>query len=317
MAGHSISTLASLARPNVQSPLIDLLFRKTDLLDLLRANGQIKDGNGPAPFKWNVITGRNSSVEVFSEGQATPLLGRQTYVQASVDAFYVRGVAGTTGHVMDNIAKGGFYDDPLTAERMLLESDLFKKIEDELVGSTQDRGIASVIDSTGTYAGLAQSSYSVWASEENTSISTLDLADMQDLYEELVSASVGGVDRGATPTHILAPVNQLTNYVNTIGAGASSGGVFRAPMGQTVDYGQSRLGGGQAFNGMPVQVVRGITSTEMYMVDITDIELFVHRDLTVKEIVGNPEEIKYQVSCAMALKVGHRNHHGKMTGITA
>lgn len=317
MAGQTISTLSALARPNVQSPFVDLLFRKTDLLNLLRSKGRVTDGQGPSPFKWNVITGNNTSTEVFVEGQPMPSAGRQTPVTASVDAFYVRATVAVTGHVRDNAAKGGFYDDPLQMERMLAEADLFKKIEDELVGSTQDRGIASVIDSTGTYAGLAQSSYAVWASEENGSISTLDIADMQELYEELVSASVGGVARGSTPTDILAPVNQLTNYVNTIGAGASSGGVFRVPTGSPVDYGQSRLGGGQAFNGMPFNVVRGITSTELYMVDINDITLLVHRDLTVDEIVGNPEELKHQLSTALALKVEHRNWHGKMTGITA
>lgn len=318
MAGHVISSLSALARPNVQSGPIDLLFRETDLLNLLRANGCVKDGSGPSPFKWNVVTASNSSVEVFVEGQAMPLQGRQTYVQASVDAFYVRGVAGTTGHVLDNISKGGFYDDPTSIERLLVESDLFKKIEDELVGSTQDRGIAAVIDSTGTYAGLAQGTYSVWASEENGTIGTLGVDDLQDLYEELTSASVGGVARGSSPTHVLMPVNQLTNYVNTIGAGASSGGVFRMNMGQGgFDVGQSRIGGGQAFNGMPIAVVRGMTTTETYMLDITDIELLVHRDLTVAPIVGNPEEVKFAVSCAMALKVKRRNKHGKLTGITA
>lgn len=317
MAGHVISSLSALARPNVQSGPVDLLFRETDLLNLLRANGCVKDGSGPSPFKWNVVTAANSSVEVFVEGQAMPLQGRQTYVQASVDAFYVRGVAGTTGHVLDNISKGGFYDDPTSIERLLVESDLFKKIEDELCGSTQDRGIASVIDATGTYAGLAQGTYSVWASEENGSIDTLGIDDLQDLYEELASASVGGVARGSTPTHVLMPINQLTNYVNTIGAGASSGGIFRSPMGQTVDFGQSKLGGGQAFNGMPIAVVRGLTTTETYMIDITDFELLVHRDLTVAPIVGNPEEVKFSVSAAMALKVKRRNKHGKLTGITA
>lgn len=317
MAGHIISSLSALARPNVQGGPADLLFRDTDLLNLLRANGCVKDGMGPSPFKWNVVTAANSSVEVFVEGQAMPLQGRQTYVQASVDAFYVRGVAGTTGHVMDNLAKGGFYDDPTSIERLLVESDIFKKIEDELCGSTQDRGIAAVIDATGTYAGLAQGTYAVWASEENGSIGTLGVDDLQDLYEELTSASVGGVARGSTPTHVLLPVNQLTNYANTIGAGASSGGVFRAPMGQRVDFGQTRIGGGQAFNEMPLAVVRGMTTTELYMVDITDIELLVHRDLTVAPIVGNPEETKFAVSCAMALKVKRRNKHGKLTGITA
>jgi len=63
--------------------------------------------------------------------------------------------------------------------------------------------------------------------------------------------------------------------------------------------------------------VRGLTNTELYMVDINDLELLIHRDLKMDEIVGNPEERKVAISTAVALKVAHRNWHGKMTGITA
>lgn len=315
MAGQILSTLSALARPNVQSEVVDLLFRKTDVLDLLRQCGCVKDGDGPSPFKWNVITTANTSVEVFSEGQAPPNAGRQAYVQASVDAFYVRGVAGETGHVRDNRRKSGFYADSYNIEQMMLEADLFKKVEDELVGSTADRGIAACIDATGTYAGLSQGTYSVWASEENGSIGTLGVDDLQDLYEELVSATGGGsVPRGATPTHVLMPPNQVTNYINTVGPAAGTS-LWRTTGVDGFNAGVKRAG--LMFQELPVVQCRGITSTEIYMIDATDIELLIHRDLEVAPIVGNPEEDKFQLSAAFALKIQHRNHHGKLTGVTA
>lgn len=315
MAGQSISTLANLARPNVAGEAVDLLFRKTDLVDLLRSAGRVRDGQGPTPYKWNVITGSNASVEVFSEGQPPPNAGRQSFEQASLGAFYIRGVAGETGHARDNRAKGGFYQDPFALESMLAQADLFKKLEDELVGSTQDRGIAAIIDATGTYASISQASVASWASEENGSIGTLGVDDLEDLYEELTSATVSSVPRGAMPTHVLMPTNQITNYARTVGPAASTS-LVRFQGGQAMDLGSTRPAM-LAFNGMPIVPVRGMTTTEIYMIDVSGIELLVHRDLTVDPIVGNPEESKFQLSFAVAVKVEKRNHHGKLTGVTA
>lgn len=315
MAGQVISTLAALARPNVQPGPVDLLFRKTPFFNLLRQAGRVQDGQGPSPFKWNVVYS-GGTAEIFVEGQALPAVSRQSMATASLDAFYVRGLFGITGHVKDNAAKGGFYDDPATVERALMESDVLKKIEDNLLGSTQDQGIAAIIDSTGTYAGLSQSTYSAWASEENGSISTLNVANLEDLYEELVSAAGGSsVPRGNPPTHVLMPPNQVTNYIRTIGGSATSGGVLRIQAGQPFDAGFVRER--TTFQGLPVAEIAGITSAEAYMVDINDMTLLVHRDLRIDPVVGSPEEENYQVSTAVCLKVEHRNWHGKMTGITA
>lgn len=314
MAGQVISTLASLARPNVQGGVVDILFRKTDLFNLLRMAGRVMDGSGPAPFKWNIAYA-GGTTEVFTEGQALPAVSKQSYAQASLEAFYARGLFSITGHVKDNMAKGGFYDDPASVEQALMQSDVLKKVEDTLVGSTQDQGIAAIIDSSGTYAGLNASTYTAWASEENGSISTLDVADMEDLYEELVSASGGSsVPRGATPTHVLAPPNQITNYIRTIGSSATTP-LVRIASGGAFDAGFDRARA--TFQGLPVVQVSGMTNTEMYMVDISDMALLIHRDLRIDPVVGNPEEEIFQVSTAVCLKVEHRNWHGKMTGITA
>lgn len=316
MAGQALSTLTALLRENVAPGVNDLLFRQTDLLNFLRANGRVSDGVGPAPFSWNVVTSANSSTEVFTEGQAPPAAGSQTFVRTSLNPFYVRGVCGRTGHVRDNQARGGYYADPLAVEQMLLEADVMKKLEDTLVGSTQDQGLAAIIDATGTYANLAQGTYASWASEENAVSGALTLTALQTLYEEMTLGSVSSVPRAATPTHWLMPVEQFNNYVNLAGPNASTS-LYRFGPGQTPDF--TGYGGAMlpTCSGLPLVQVRTLTNTEVYLVDVTDIELLVHRDLRLDPIVGNPENEQWQLSFAVALKVARRNKHGKMTGVTA
>lgn len=316
MAGQTTSALSALLRENVAPGTSDLLFRSTPLLNFIRANGGVVDGVGAAPFSWNIVTAANTSVETFTEGQAPPAAGSQTYARTSLQPVYVRVVLGNTGHVRDNARKGGYYEDPLNFERMMAEFDVMKKLEDTLVGSTQDQGIAAIIDSTGTYANLSQGSYSMWASEENTGVGALTATAMQLLYEEMSLGTNGGVPRDASPTHWLVPTEQKNNYVNLIGPNAASP-LYRYGPGQSPDalgYGDVT---GPTAAGLPLVEIKTLTNTEIYLVDATDIELLVHRDLELAPIVGNPEMDQYQLSFAVAFKVKRRNKHGKMTGVTA
>jgi hypothetical protein len=69
--------------------------------------------------------------------------------------------------------------------------------------------------------------------------------------------------------------------------------------------------------GMPWIPARLCTATEVYMVDCSDISLMIARDLEVKPIIGNPEIEQSQISAAFAVKVEHRNWHGKQTAVNA
>ena len=62
------------------------------------------------------------------------------------------------------------------------------------------------------------------------------------------------------------------------------------------------------------QVAAGVNTAS---VDIYDMTLIVHRDLRTDMIASNPENLQWQVSWRAALKVERRNHHGKLTGVTA
>ena len=311
------SALAALIKENVRSGIADAAFRRTDLINLLGSLGRVRSNVGNGTYSWEIVTAANSSVEVFSEGQAPPVAGNQTYKRPTLSPFYVRGVFGFSGHVRDNIEKGAFYDDPAMVEEALLKTDVMKKAEDVLLNSTQDQGIAAIIDSTGTYAGLSQASVSQWASEENAVGGALTYSAMQDLYEEMISPSGGSsVPRGASPTHWLMPTNQLGNYLALAGFAGQANAAPRFSIGQSpVDFGFSWSGA--SFSGVPIVVVSGITSTEIYLIDAMGMELVIHRDLRMDEIVTNPELKQFQVSMGLSLAVNLRNHHGKMTGVTA
>jgi len=317
---QTLSLLAALLKENVESGYVGTPFRKTDLINLLAANGRIEMGVGGEPYSWELNSGANSSVESFAEGQAPPPSGAQTWKRPALSiGVNARAVFGITGHVRDNAAKGAFRLDIPGAEEALTKTDVMKQAEDLLMSATQDVGIASIIDSTGTYAGISQSSVSSWASEENAIGGALTLAAMQDLLEEMQSPTGGSsVPRGAAPTHWLMPVNQCGNYVSLGGAAGSANSAYRYRSGDAVDLSIAQRGlGSMSFMGIPIAQVSGLTSTEIYLVDITDMTLIVHRDLSVDPIVGNPENQQWQVSWRGALKVKTRNHHGKMTGVTA
>ena len=138
--------------------------------------------------------------------------------------------------------------------------DLYVLLESSLLGSTQDRGIGSIIDSTGTYAGLAQGTYSAWASAETAVSGAMTAAVMQDAHETLRAAPYNSM-----ASAILLPPNQVTNYTAVMGPAASS-----TPARMTIptdgatphDFGMLRVP--PQFNGIPLISVNGITATEVY-----------------------------------------------------
>lgn len=322
---QTITLLGALLKENVESGYKSLPFRTTDLLNLLAANGRVEAGKGAEPYSWEINSGANSSVESFAEGQAPPVAGAQTWKRTSLSVLVnARAVFGMTGHVRDNLAKNGYYAESLSngvpsVEEALTCTDVAKQVEDLLMGSTTDVGLAAIIDATGSYAGINQSSVSSWASEENSVGGALTLSAMQDLYEEMVSPAGGSsVPRGAQPTHWLMPVNQIGNYVALGGFAGSANAAFRFRGGDKLDLSVAQQGFSEtSYMGIPIARVSGLTSTEIYLVDVMDMTFLVHRDMTVDPIAGNPENLQWQVSMRGALKVERRNHHGKMTGVTA
>jgi|688.fasta_scaffold16387_8 hypothetical protein len=304
--------LAGIAvRENVSPGIpVDLVSRPTDLYNLLLQNGLVVPSNGAQPFEWNVQYSSTDNAEIFVENQAIGSTNRRNLARAVLSPFYLRAVASVTGHVLDQVARGGTFEDLLQAEIANATKDLYSLLESTLLGSTQDRGIASIVDSGDTYAGLAPGSYSTWAAYEQGIGGALSAAVMHDTYEALTT-----VPYNATPSVILCAANQITNYVSIMGA-SSSYSRMNLPLSGPVDLGLLRSA--PTYNGIPLINIRRMTTTEMYWLDLSSgVQLVMHRDLKVENLAKVNDNQEVVASMACALKVANRRKHGKLTGITA
>jgi hypothetical protein len=276
----------------------------------MASEGRIVSAQGSSPFKWNTYTVANATAAIFAEGDALSTFGNQTSVQASQPAFYVRAAGSISGHLRDNIAKGGTYEDVRQAELDLAIADMYKVFEDSLVGSVTDVGIASIIDSTTVYAGIDPAVQTAWASYEDNLAGVLTVTAMQNLYENVTNAPYG-----ATPTHFLMNPGQVTNYTNVVGAPGVANSAFRTNLGGAYDAGV--IIPQVTFNGLPVVSVRGLSTTEVYVVDMSKLELLIHREPTVTEIAVINDDNRFMVTIAGCLKASRRRSFGKLTGVTA
>jgi len=312
---------SSLVRPNVVGSAADLPFRDTALLNALRERGRVSQSGGSSPIVWNLITAANTATEVYVEAQALPVAGRQTYAQASLAVFYTRAVAGHSGHVNDQVRNRGTYEDVLAIEIQKATADMFDLVEQTLWNATQDQGLASIIDSSGTYAGINSATTTIWASRETAVGGAHSITMLEDLYEDLINSTSGSVARGARPSIIFTAPNQVTNHVRTTGASATTSLIRFVPpsmSGQKFDMGNMVTPqGGVSWNGIPIVATPRTTTTELYMMELEDIELVVHRDVTVEKMGKTNDDETTVVSFACALKVTSRNKHGKLTGVTA
>ena len=307
------TTGAPFIRPNVQVPAVDSVFRNTDLINFLAANGRVVDAPGASPFQWNVIDTANAQAAVFSEGDTLTTFGNQGYVRGSQPAFYVRAAGGESGHMRDNRIKGGLYEDARALEIAKATEDMWKVMEDQLLGATTDVGISSIIDSATIYAGINPAVNTAWASVETPLGGVLTITALQDLYETLVGSPNGG-----QPTHLLMPQNQLTNYINVAGAPGVANSAFRiVPGAQGGAFDAGVVLPLVTFNGLPVVPVRGMTTTELYMVDVSKMDLLIHRQPEVREIARTNDDDRFMVSVAGCLRITRRKSFAKLTGVTA
>lgn len=306
---------SSLVKENVDPAVAELVFRKTDMLKFFMDKGRILSSGGANPIQWNANYAGNTSSEVFVEGQAAPVAGQQSYVRPSLTGFYVRAMTNVSGHVRDQIRNGGVYDDAVKRELISGTADLYVYMETQFNGSTQDRGIASIIDSGDTYAGTAPGSYSLWASLETAVGGAMSLSVLETMFESLI-----GTSYGANPTDIWCAQNQINNYLALAGPGAGTSSVTRMDMTQgSIDYGLIKQK--VAYNQIPFTMMRNMTTTEFYMLDMgVDPEDFCIKEIRpiqVDDLAKTDDGEKAQISWAGCIKVKNRRLQGKLTGVTA
>lgn len=308
----TLATLSPLLRPNVSAtPATSLVFLETDYINWLRGKGRFVAKLGGAPYKFNLATGENGSAETYVENQPPPAAGHRSYAQGSVAAWYVRTVAAVTGHVRDNMAGGGFYEDPQAAELASGVKALMLKVEQTLEGATY--GMPTVIDANDAYAGIDPATVPAWASYEHAVGGAQTLAHLALMYLTLVN-------RGASPTDILTSQAQIDKYIGLANiAHATASPVFIGNLpsqGATFDMGMVQQM--PRYNGVPFSRMRNQTASELYMLDTASgtFQVSVHRDVTTEPLAKVNDNTEWQITMACCLEVGRRDLQGKQTGLT-
>ena len=302
----NLTSIEQLLRPNDRGPSVDAIFREADFFNFLVTNGRVVTNLGGEPHAWNVQTTSAASAELWVEGQAPGVSGTPVFRKASIIPFNTRGHASVTGHVLDQQRLQGLYEDATAKAISDAMMDCIKLFNDTLLGSTQDRGIASVVDATDTYAGIA-GSVTEWSSLETAVSGALTLAVLDTMHRTLSDSP-----RGATPSVILTGLRQKELYEQLY-----DGNIRRSPISEQGARYDLRGTSGTSYKGIPWMAIRGITASELYMLDLVTapFELRMQRTPTVRQYAQTSDDITYEVSMRGFLKVGQRRRHGKMTGL--
>lgn len=312
MTNVNITSSATLIRPNVSAELTDLEFTKTDLLNWFESRGYIRPNDGGSPYLWNIKTGSTIVGELFVEGQGMPTMGTPAYRQASVPAIYARAFAQNTGHVRDQAARQGFYQDP---KQIAIDNAIQKLrviLDSTLAGSANNRGLASIIDAADLYGGLDPATVTEWASYEVNIGGALALAGLNTMWRTLVDTP-----RGADPSDILVALLQFERYTSLAGPVASTAG-YQPRQERGLPYDLGMMKEMASFNGAGITPIRSLATSELFMLDPSDgIELREQRSLEVEELAKTDDnDPTIMASRALVPVVRNRRKQGKLTGLT-
>lgn len=315
MAVQTYSNASVLLRNAVPRKRVDPSSRPTDFFNLLVQRGRMIPG--VEPFKHAIVTGNGSTAERYSESQALPDGARVSTQEFSLSAYYWREVVKVTGRVADINRGGGFIDDVLMAEQENATANLLYKVETDILGSTANLGIISMVDDSDTYGGINPATYTVHASYVTPTVGSVTAAKWEDHWEAMQTAPYQ-----CRPTDVLLATNQHTNYVRIMGPSASStpsrivlaqpGTPGGAPQ---YDIGMHALP--PSYNGTPLRVIQNFSTTDILFFDMNDATFYVQRDLRYEPLGKRNDDTEGFVSMAGALVIDTRRKHSKMEGVTA
>lgn len=317
------TTLTTLIKPVPYDQMVMIKWSNKELFPILVAIGMREvQSQGGANFEWRInrATG-NSGTEIFTEGQAVPAAGSQTYSNPALAYIYHRSIVEISGHAMDQMRSHYISDAQVGSANLYGEvtgamDDLEDLYTNTFLGSTNN-GLQIAIDSTGTYAGLARGTITDFASFETAGgAAALTIAMMRDTWE-----GVRDNDRGGNVQAIIMPWNQTSNYT-FLAQGTTTGNFVRhlnePGKGPSIDLGVNFAG--LSFNGVPIYGLSDLTDTEILMLSniSTDWLYAIQRPLSRKHLAINDDaEARLQLSLASSIVCLNPRRQGKVSDVAA
>lgn len=302
----NLATGSIFIKPNMGESA-DAVLRKTPLIDYFNQAGRILPSQGSAPFNWPVYVTANASAGTHTEGETFSSFGAQGAVQASLPVVAFKATAELSGHQRANALRNGLYNDAWGEELRKAQEDLLKIAEDSFVGSSANVGLQSIIDSTGTYAGIDSSTVTAWKSSEIVATGT-------GSYESFCKAEAA-ISPYASMADVAVFGSPTALRLVAKDAEASGSIVRNSPIGGgPVDLG--RFPGSMRLSGHDCVPVFGLPDTELYLIDMSDASIEMLQELEIRPLAAVNNDDRVLMTMFAALKIKTRNKHAKVTNIT-
>ena len=264
------------------------------------------DSGGGLHSNWIVKRAGNDSVELFTEGQAQPAAGNQSYSHAAVSPIYLRAMCQITGHAQDAMRSNYAGISVIDSEVSGAAADISSEMSSQFLGSTY--GLELAIDDTATYAGISRGSAAYWESLVTAHNAALTTDVLLDTLEAMTDDPIGVV-----PELIMVPPNQSTNLYRL-------GGPHLVANNNPADKAPNYLS--QSFAGVPVAGVPGLTSTIALFLSLgpTDAPLWcveVWRPMAVRQMGAVGDSDLMQVSTGASFVCRSPKLQAKIEGIAA
>lgn len=260
-------------------------------------------------------SGANSSIGTYDEGDAIGAAGSETYTTATWGVTYFKGVMSVTGHARDYLHNDGSeaaFFPQIGNEMARLMDGLADLYNTRCIGSatTGCLGIQTIVDSTGTVAGIDRSTDTWFASAEVDTVgSAYALSDLDIMWSTVHDADYAspGIDT------ILCSYKQWRLAKADLNPLASTGSTL--PGGFT----QQNINLGLpisafAYANAPVTPIRELTNSIWLFMVKAEHKLIVQRDWKVDQLGKTDDSDKFLVTGAFGQMNLNPKHTGKITG---
>lgn len=311
------TTAASSFREAFTGLIADETFRNRDPFGYF----PMKPASGDTE-KW-ILKTAGATGGTFGEGGAFSAVESNAYSEPEVARGRWQATWGVTEDLEATMAIGNArVFDAVSLEAQGALAAVFDQATTEMLGTT-GMGIQLAIDSTGTYAGLNHATITGWDARENAVGGALTVAVLQNAQEALVDVERG--QDGLFPDWNTCAPNQITNYLNLAGPGATTSlvrylrtGVRDAAVANVGDEREMAF-----FGQMPIAPMRDLTNTIwlMFRKELVYIAFWnppgAVAGLLTQDIPKTGHQREVNIAMYAALVVTRPFHCSKDTGITA
>lgn len=266
---------------------------------------------GGSSIKFPIDYAETYNGGTFTIGTPMPDSDETSSVEAYFNKTYHQAAAKVYGIRKSQFGAGGMTV-PFDQNQRAIEKAT-KNLVDS-ISTTEIAALSTMVDATTAFsdASLARATYSI-ASYEDAVSGALAVTDLEDAIEALEDVTYGVVKRENMV--ILMPRNQLTNLSRLVMGASNRIMNIDSSSSTAVDGGRTMRT--QAFDGVEISVVPDMTTTEILIMDKTQVKVHVHDPLGVKEKDVAEYAEQYHLTMGVNIVSYDPKRCAKLTGVTA